>query len=52
MPWIKIVCKEEMGFPIAAVDPKNSGRDVLATVSLLVLRQFLIYNESMGVFLG
>lgn len=49
MPWIKVVCEEEMGFPIAAVEPKASGR--LSTVNLFILRQFLIYNGSMGIFL-
>lgn len=49
MPWIKVVCKEEMGFPIAAVQPEASGRGV-SRVNLLVLKQFSIYNESMEIF--
>ena len=47
MPQVKIVCKEEMGFPIPAVEPKASGRGVLPTDNLLVLRQFSLYNETM-----
>lgn len=47
MPGVKIVYKEEIGFPIAALEPKASGRGVLTTVNLSVLRWFSIYNESM-----
>lgn len=34
MPQIKIVCKEELGFPTAAVEPKASGGGVLTTVNI------------------
>lgn len=40
------MCAEERGFLTAVVQPKASGRSVLTTVNLLILKLFPNDNES------